>query len=164
MPKLNWNDHTGRQWSCRVDLSDARRLRDNGNDIFDPRGGIAKLFSDVLETIEFIAELCRPEWEQSGMSYEQFSDCITGGENVFRDASEALKDGLCDFFRRLDRPALAMVIERAWKTATAMETQALENAGGEKVAGLLSAMMVKAQTEFEKAIDAESAKLQKPGG
>jgi hypothetical protein len=162
MHKLTWADNNGIEWNCRVDLSTAKRLRDTGIDIFNPNG-IAKLFSEVLETIEFLVELLRPQWEERGLSVLDVSDLLTGGDGVYASATNALSHGLQDFFRRLDRPALAMVIERAWGTAMQLETQSLENAGGQKVTTLMAEMLKKSQSEFDAKIAEEIAKLQKPG-
>jgi hypothetical protein len=163
MHKLTWTDSTGSEWTCRVDLSTAKRLRDSGIDLFNPNG-IAKLFSEVLETVEFLVELLRPQWEERGLSVLDVSDLLTGGDGVYSSATNALSHALQDFFRRLDRPALAMVIERSWSTAMQLETQSLENAGGQKVSALMTQMLRKSQDEFDAKIDAEIAKLQKPGG
>lgn len=162
MHKLTWDDATGQQWSCRVELSDAKRLRENGTDVFNPNG-IAKLFSEILETVEFLAELMRPQWEQRGLTAQAFEDLIVGGDGIYQSAADALNHALSDFFRRLGRPALAMVIERAWRTAMEMETQSLTNAGGAKVTALMESMLVKAQREFDAAVETQIAKLQKPG-
>ena len=162
MSKLTWDDNAGNQWTCRINLSDAKRLRDNGIDLFDPNG-IKKLFSEVLETIEFLVELMRPQWEERGMAVVDVMDVLTAGDGVYTSATNALSHALQDFFRRLDRPALAMVIERAWSTAMQLETQALQNAGGQKVQSLMAAMLQKSQNEFDKQLDAELGKLQRLG-
>ena len=162
MSKLTWDDNDGNQWSCRINLSDAKRLRDSGVDLFDP-SGIKKLFSEVLDTVEFLVELLRPQWEGRGLSVIDISDVITGGDGTYTSATNALNQALQDFFRRLDRPALAMVIERAWATAMQLETQSLRNAGGPKVESLMSEMLKKSQEQFDAELDKELAKLQKPG-
>ena len=146
--KLTWTDAAGTLWNCAIKLSDAKRLRDNGSDLFNPEH-LKSLFTDTLGTIELLGELLRPQWEERGIPYVDFSDLLLDGEGRFTEATSALQAAIADFFRRIDRPALAMVVERAFQTARALETQALQNAGGEKVAALMAAMHVRSQREFD---------------
>lgn len=161
MRKLTWTDETGHQWSCVIKFSDAIRLRANEIDLFNAER-IGNLFGDTLTTIEFIGELSRPQFESRGLSYESFADLLIEGDCHPR-AMEALQHGLADFFRHIGRPALALVIERAWESAMALQIQSVRNVAGAKTDQLMEAMRTRSQAEFDVAVEKEIAKLQTLG-
>jgi hypothetical protein len=159
--KLTWTDSTGEQWSCAIRLSDAKRLRDTGIDLFDPEK-LQTLFADTLGTIELVGELLRPQWEERGIAYVDFADRVIDGHGVFAAATATLQAAIADFFQRIDRPALAMVIERTANAARTLETQALTNAAGEQVGTLLAAMQAKSQSVFDAEIARALASIERP--
>ena len=152
MPNLTWTDAAGHLWSCAIRLSDARRLKESGTDLFNPEQ-LRTLFSDTLGTIELIGELLRPQWEEAGISYLDFSDSLVESAGVYTAATAALQAAIADFFRRIDRPALALVVERAFETARSLETQAVGNAGGDKMAQLMTSMQRRSQAAFDEEIE-----------
>jgi hypothetical protein len=123
-------------------------------------------FADSLRVIETIAELCRPQWQDRGMTYEAFADLIIADESTFLAASQAFANAIADFFRRIGRPAMGAVVDRAWEAVKVHEEIAVEKANGPKIGNLLETMRVKLDRDFDEAIERAHAEIRgdKSGG
>ena len=149
---LVWRDASGRDYTFRLTLGDARRLKDKGVDLLDP-DAMQHLFVDSLKVVETISELLRPQWEQRGLTYEQFAESLIDEASSYLKACEAFSAGLADFFRRLGRNALAAVVVRAWAAIVSTEDAMVARVAGPGVDKLLAMAVTKAQNEFDRAIE-----------
>lgn len=163
-----WKDKDGRQWSTTFRSIDAVRLRESaGFDLLNPKS-MEKLFgselTDSLKRAEVIAELNRRQWEQAGLSYEQFADALFSTETSFVEASAALQASIAYFFRQLGRVDMATVCDRAWQMMVA-QLKALEaKAGSEKVGKLLEVAAAKGIQAVDRELDQALANLGTPSG
>lgn len=155
---LVWTDSAGREWSCRIGVADARRLKDRGTDLLDSES-MKTFFADSLNVIESIAESLRPQWESKGLEYVDFFEVITESEAVYRACTDAFVAGLADFFRRIGRPAMAAVVEKAFAAMGVAEETMIARVNGPKVAELLEVASERMQKEFDQNIDQEIDKI-----
>lgn len=156
---LTWKDANGRTWSTRITLADARRLKDNGTDLLDTER-MKDLFGDTLTIVEVMAELARTQWIEKELTYPQFADLVIETPEVYEKASAAFVEGITDFFRRLARPALAELVEKAFEAAQVTQQTMMARVQGSQINRLILAAQAKAEKEFDDAIENEIAKLQ----
>ncbi len=116
------------------------------------------LFGDSLKTVEVFAELLRPQWK-GDLTYEEVSDLILGDDDSFLRAKAALNAGLIDFFRRLDQPAMAALVEKSAESARAVTEGILKKVNGPKVKDYLAIGIAKTLSEFDEAMDQEMNKI-----
>ncbi|QDV26938.1 hypothetical protein [Aureliella helgolandensis] len=160
---LKWNDGSGQSWSTTIALSDALRLKQEmAIDILDPKSVEVIFGSDLVRRTEVLGELARPQWEEAGIAYTDFADLLLSGPTTFVDASDALRRGLSDFFRRAGREDLAIVADRAWKAMEAGMQVSVAKASGEKVGKILQAGIDRAEADLDKELDRALATLQAP--
>lgn len=161
---LGWGDETGRQWSCAIKLGDAQRLKETqGIDILDP-SAMEKLFgSGPLVRIEAIGELSRPQWEAAGLTYQDFVDLLIGTDTSFASATAALRAALSDFFRRLDRHDLAIVVDRAWVALVAEMNHQVELANSPMVGKAMDTAVANAMAEKSAKLEKVLKQLETPG-
>ena len=152
--QLQWTDASGDRWSGFIALADAHRLKTTQSiDLLNPQS-IEVLFGpDVYKRIEAMGELARPQWTEAGLTYDDFAERLLSGDETLLDASNALRSGISDFFRRIGRADLAVVADRAWK---AMESEAqlrLDRAAGEKVGQILEMGLAKSAKGMDDELD-----------
>ncbi len=116
-------------------------------------------WADPLVRIETIAEVCRPQWEASNLTYTDFADLLVGGDSTLLDATVALKVAIADFFRRLGRNELAVVLDRAWETTVKGMALAVEKAGSEKAGRVLSAALERMERDLDQELDRATDRL-----
>lgn len=114
-PTAIWVDSNGTRWDFSLKLSDRKRLKAAGIDLFDAEQ-LKQLFFNPLDTLELIAECVRGLWEPK-MSYEEFADLLTANEQSLDAATLSFMVALADFFRRLGRKDTAVLVERAYQAA-----------------------------------------------
>lgn len=157
---LTWRDTNGRPWSCAITLGAAKRLKDTQSiDLLDPNCVDILFGSDPITRIEAIGELLREQWTAADCTYEQFAELLISGDTTFDDATEALKAGLSDFFRRIGRRDLAAVIDRAWDAMTADAELRLSKANGPKVAQIFERTLAESARQIDAELDAALGKM-----
>ena len=157
--KLVWVDANGKRWSTAIRFQDAVRLRDLGTDLLVPATMEQIFGKNPLDRIEVLGELARPQWEQAGLAYVDFAGLVLGGETTLADATAALKAALSDFFRRLDRNDLAVVLDRAWDAMVKGLRLAVEKAEGTKVGEILAMSVAKMSRDIDEGLDRAMEKL-----
>lgn len=158
---MQWKDSKGTPWNNRLTIADAKRLKASGFDLADPKSFQA-MFADPLTVIEIIAEAMRPQWEKAGLSYEEFAEILTEDVGRLVAVQKCFVEGLADFFRRLGDDAMAIVVEKAEKAASLSKEASKARASGARVDQLIAKAMEKEESDFQKRIDAEEAKLSGP--
>jgi hypothetical protein len=116
------------------------------------------LFGDSLKTVEVFAELLRPQWKGTH-TYEEVSDLILGDDDSFLRAKDALNAGLIDFFRRLDQPAMAALVEKSAESARELVNAMLGRVTSQKVNDYLAIGIERTLKDFDEAIDREFEKI-----
>ena len=114
-PTAVWVDHNGKHWDFSLKLSDRKRLKAAGIDLFDAEQ-LKKLFFNPVDTLELIAECERGLWDPE-LTYEEFADLMTYDENSLDAATLAFQVALADFFQRLGQKQTAVLVERAYQAA-----------------------------------------------
>lgn len=161
---LSWTDATGDRWSGFIHLADARRLQETQNiDLLDPKSVDVLFGGNPLCRIEAIGELARPQWTAAGLAYDEFAERLVSGPTTFVDATDALRRGLSDFFRRLGRDDLAIVADRAWEALAADADLRRTKASGTKVGEILAAGIQRSEREIDAELDRALATMAIPG-
>jgi len=125
MPNTTWKDNHGRDWSARVTLAEANRLRSDGFDLLDAES-LKALTADPFKVVELIAAVHAEQCEAAGMTRADFAEVCTETEAVAIAAADALVEALADFFTRLRKPALAAVVRKAMQAATTVEANSTD--------------------------------------
>jgi Glu-tRNA(Gln) amidotransferase subunit E-like FAD-binding protein len=150
----NWTDTTGRQWLARVTIGDAQRIKAELQiDLLDPEQ-LGGTFADPFRVVELLAAIHRDQITAAGLTAGDFVELATETAEVSNAAAAALEAALADFFRRLRRPALAAVIERAAEATAATEAEALRRAKDPRVAQAMKAAGVRELAKFDAIVDA----------
>lgn len=133
-----FKDLEGREWSVRLDIAAARRLREAGHDIVDyEQAGetIADLFNDEIALGEAVYAICRSQADARDVSEESFLSSLNG--ECVAKAREALFAAMPDFFSGPKRDVItAMLAElhrqlKAETNKAIRKMQAGESLGGE---------------------------------
>lgn len=152
--QLQWTDASGNRWSGFISLSDARRLKHSQSiDLLDPRSIEVLFGGDLFQRVEAIGELARPQWTEAGLTYEDFADRLFSGEETFLQATNVLRMGISDFFRRAGRGDLAVVADRAWNTMQAEANLRMARAKGEKVGEILNRSLAESEAALDRELD-----------
>lgn len=158
MGLIQWKDKEGRAWSFRLEIADAKRLKEAGFDLGDPKG-YQKAFSNPLECIEVIAEAMRPQWEQAELNYEQFVKLITDSVGALQEVQQCFVEGIKDFFLRLGENAMATIVEKALKAAKTTKAAMAARADSQAVEAFIAKAIEKDESDFQKRLAEEEAKL-----
>ena len=151
MPMI-WSDSEGNQWNCRITLEDNRRLKESGCDLFNAEV-YEQVFGDAIAQLEFIAELLRPQWQQRGMTYEQFAEMLISVEGQLQLAAASTAEAIADFSRRLGKSAFATVVEMAWKMAGRVSEKQQAQANGKEMDNLIEAELAANEKRFQSAVE-----------
>lgn len=112
----------GKDFSFLFLVSDARRLKTAGYDIFDAKK-YETMFGDIVSQLDVLAEFCKPQAEKYQISDAQFLDDIVREPGVFQQAMEAFIGGIENFFQNLNRPAMLAVIKKSKEVAELSEVR-----------------------------------------
>jgi|688.fasta_scaffold42297_8 hypothetical protein len=121
-----WTDEQGREWLLEVTVPNIRKVRSaTGHDLakmFTPER-LANLLSDVLQLVDVLAELTKPQWQAKGLTQDDFELGLIGA--AIERATDALMQAGSDFLP----PAQAAIVRGLWAktraTSQAMEQVAL---------------------------------------
>lgn len=155
---MQWKDKQGRAWSFRLVIADAKRLKDAGYDIGDPKG-FQKLFANALSCIEIIAEALRPQWVELELSYDQFVDVITEDIGSLEAVKDCFREGLKNFFLRIGESAMAKIVDKAAKAADLSNRAMAARADSPEVASFIERALAKDESDYRKRLAREEAKL-----
>ena len=153
MGSTTWTDARGKQWSARMTIGEAIRIKsEDGIDLLDAEQ-LGTTTNDPLAVVHLLCCVHGPQIEKNGMTRGDFAEICTETEAIANAAVDALVEALADFFGRLRKPALASVVRKAIEAARATENQAqqMRETRGDEV---LTSVMRKSRDALAKAIDA----------
>lgn len=111
----SFTDLAGRRWSISLNVTAAKRVRDlcgvNLLAVIDKPELLAELSDDVIQLVDVLYVLCKPQCDAEGVTDEQFGESL-GGE-VIDNATSAFLTALVDFFPGARRAVLAKIVRRA---------------------------------------------------
>jgi hypothetical protein len=155
---LIWIDHVGRRWSTRLEIPEARRLRDCGYDVRDHHR-IEKLLADPWDFADFAVEYLRPQWATHADVIADdvaFLVVLTATETSLAECHAAIVAGLVDFFRRCGDAQRAALIERVAAAIAAGTEALLAKINGPKVDETLARHYAALGDEIDRQLDATS--------
>lgn len=156
-----WQDAQGRQWTARVTIAQAARIKSEGFDLLDPKQ-LSTIVDDPLQVVTLICRIHADQAAQSGLSTDDFAELCTETEEVAIAAAEALVEGLADFFCRIRKPALASVVRKANQAAKAVESHA-DKMLEERGAKVLETVIADAARELDRALDEVASRGKRSG-
>lgn len=125
-----FTDTSGRPWDVRIDINAIRRVRDAlGIDlakILASPDALAALYSDVVQLVDAIYLICKPQADVASVSDIQFGEGLCG--DVLGAAIEAFEQAAIDFLPESRRRTLLRQILDGGKAAQAQATMRIENA------------------------------------
>lgn len=144
-----FKDSTGKEWKISITIGSAKRVLANTPDHLDlftmkDETDWERLTLNYSIIADAICELCRPEWEDRGLTSEQFFDILDGV--TMGNAMGVFKAELADFFLSTDRRDLATMIHKSNSmmtkatTATAQRIEAINE--DEQVAEMMKKLDV----------------------
>lgn len=125
-----FTDTSGRSWDVRIDVNAIRRVRSAfGLDlakILASPDALAALYSDVVQLIDVIYTICKPQATTLGVSDIDFGEGLCG--DVLGGAIEAFEQAAIEFLPESRRRTLLRQILDGGRAAQAQATLRLENA------------------------------------
>jgi hypothetical protein len=108
----SFKDNLGRSWDVSIDYATILRVRKAADvdltKIFDPE------YSAKLSDLEFLGAtidaLLRPQFEKTGISFDQFATALDG--QVLADAVDAIQLGVADFFPKARREIIHKMLSK----------------------------------------------------
>jgi hypothetical protein len=100
-----------RKYSFEFVVSDAKRLKAAGIDVFNPKKYKA-LFEDVLKQLDLITEFLKPQLDEFGVTELQFCDDLCRDPELYGKCMEAFVAGLENFFRNLRQESHVKVLRK----------------------------------------------------
>jgi len=147
-----FTDTLGRDWNICVNVGTVRRAKDEtGIDIlalmdFPKKDGeqtpLQVLTADPMKVVGVVAAICEGQLKERGIDAVAFAEAFTG--ETLEKATDALLEGVVDFFPQPRRNYMRSIKEAAAKAAEA-ENKAMEDAVKNRV--------------FEKVVDEALGKL-----
>jgi len=117
----SFRDSEGRQWDVEVDVVTIKRVRDSlGVNLLELATEESKLperFNDPVFCVDVLYTLCRDQADKRNVSDEKFGRSLT--IDAIEEASDALMEGVIDFFRRDVRAAYRKVLDATRKVRAA---------------------------------------------
>lgn len=125
-----FNDTSGRPWDVRIDINAIRRVRaafglDLAKILASP-DALAALYSDVVQLVDVIYTICKPQANTLGVSDVEFGEGLCG--DVLGAAIEAFEQAAIDFLPESRRRTLLRQILDGGRAAQAQATMRIEHA------------------------------------
>lgn len=119
-----FKDANGRTWTLNVHVGSIKRTRDaTGVDITKLYGeDAAKVFADIVLTVNVLYMLVKPQADEAGISDEQFGEGLVG--DAIERAHDALMDAVADFFPSSTRPLLVKMKQKGHEVGNVMTKRA----------------------------------------
>ncbi len=147
-----WKDNKGREWIARISIELAEQLKRDGVDLLEPKQ-VGALFTDPFKVLELLAKIHEAQIEAADINAAVFVELATETEEVANAAAAALEAALTDFFRRLRKPALATVAEKARVAEERIEAAAMEKANDPRLVEAMEATARRELAKLDKLID-----------
>lgn len=112
----SFKDSEGRSWKTAVNVTTVRRVKDLTGIylpalVDDSFKGFADLANDVIQFIDVLYAVCKPDADANNVTPEKFGEGLHG--DSLEKASRALVEGVIDFFQEDRRRALRIYLEKA---------------------------------------------------
>jgi hypothetical protein len=133
-------------------VSDARRLKNAGIDIFDPRK-YKTLFEDVMKQLDVLTEFLKPQLEKFGVTELQFCDDVVRDAELFSSCMEAFIGGLENFFQNLGQKSHAKVLNKSLETAKLTEEAKVERLNDPRIDQVLRKELQDANAKVDQTLD-----------
>jgi hypothetical protein len=111
-------DKSGQSWAVELTIGIARRVFDIGQ----PES-ISKLLDDAFARFDLLWLLCEQQANQRGIDQAKF-DSLLADEGAYVQANDALLGAVEDFFRRIGKESLALLMAKSREAAQRLETLA----------------------------------------
>ena len=155
-----FTDNAGREWIITVNVGSVRRVRDlagvNLLDIADGGKVIGDLLSDPCRLVDTVYAICKPQADVLNVSDEMFGESLVG-DSIDR-ATQALFEGIADFFPQGRRQALMKVIQKL----NDFQKRTLEAASAKLDSPELDRLMQQALSDFSGSLPGSSVLTPNP--
>ena len=167
MPATSWTDSDNRSWSCAITVATVKRVQQlaevNLLEAFD--GLLMKLADDPVSLANVLYAVCKPQADEWGVTDEQFGELL-GGETI-EAATNALVQGIIDFFPNQRRQVLKQIWAKTQKARQAVTDLAVEKVESPQLDELQMLALQAAGMEFDRQIEKlrqeAQSKLTDPG-
>lgn len=149
---LNWTDADGRKWSTRLEIPQARALRDAGFDIRDVKS-LQRFLGDPEQLLDFAVEYFRPQWSKHADVIENdvaFMVILTATDTSLAEAHAAMVAGILDFFRRTGEAKRVAVVESVLRVIETENQRMIAKLQGPEVDAAASRLLDSIEKEFDK--------------
>lgn len=150
--QLIWTNSKG-SFSTRLDILNARRLKDAGYDLRDAQR-LGDLFADPYDAIDFFGAYLRPQWEEAGLAEVDFLELAVETEDSLLRLSDAITAGLLDFFLRCRDERRARIVEKGREAVKQFNAKLLERINSPKVDQALQLNIDNALADIDAKLDA----------
>lgn len=140
------------EYSFEFVVSDAKRLKAAGIDVFDPKK-YKVLFADVMKQLDLLTEFLKPQLEKFGVSELQFCDDISREPEIYGRCMEAFVQGLQNFFQNLRQESHIKVLQKGLETMELAEKARLEKLNDPRIDLLLQKEIEKSNAEADQVLN-----------
>jgi hypothetical protein len=134
----DFTDANGQCWSIVVTVDTIRRVRQLASvDLMQAVGGklLEQIAADPVLLVDVLAAACKPQMDARAITAADFGAAMHG--DAIDHASQALMQGLADFFPSPTRTLLQRLIDASW--AHQAKTQELTSAALDRVIAQMQA-------------------------
>lgn len=111
-------DKSGQSWAVELTIGIARRVFDIGQ----PES-VSKLLDDPFARFDLLWLLCEQQANQRNIDQAKF-DGLLADEGAYVQSNDALLGAVEDFFRRIGKESLALLMTKSREAAQRLETLA----------------------------------------
>ncbi len=142
-----FKDTSGRVWAVELTIGIAR----NTFDISKPET-LTQLIDDPYQRFDLLWLLCKDQAEKYSIDVTSFDRLMLDERTCF-EANNALIETIEDFFRRIGKESLALLISKTREAATMIDSTVKEKVSGmdSAIAKVVSKAMSKLEAEIAKA-------------
>lgn len=115
-----FNDKNGQAWSLELTIGQARKSFDIGN----PES-LTALLDEPYSRFDMLWLMCEKQAKERNIDVDQF-DLLLAEENAMIAAHDALLLAINDFFQRIGKPSLSLLMTKSRAAAKRLETLATE--------------------------------------
>ncbi len=144
-----FNDKNGQAWSIELTIGVAR----NAFDISKPES-LTALLDDPYARFDLLWKLCESQAKDRGITVDQF-DSALADETAMIAAHDALLLTLNDFFHRIGKTSLSLLMRKSMEAAKRLEKLATEKV--ETIDSTLERVIQTSMSKIDQAIEKSTA-------
>ncbi len=144
-----FTDKNGQSWAIELTIGIAR----NAFDLSKPES-LTALLDDPYARFDLLWKLCESQAKDRGMTVDQF-DSALADETAMMSAHDALLLTLNDFFHRIGKTSLSLLMKKSMEAAKRLETLATEKV--ETIDSTLETVIQRSMTKIDQAIEKSTA-------